>query len=359
MQAASQTASAASSSSSPASAFVASAYSSSPAPNAPVYIAGQIHSIIHAKQKANVKADEVVRLFEADKKEPFSMIDMNETWEPNGYDLLQSLIHLMHSLTREWDIYEQSARKLDAAVTPVIMRLVKDGRYDVEHRDKFGDHALHHLTRRFELSHHGWAYNLAEELLRAGIDVNAVDRFGSTALLVASQWRPADLTSATTLRMLIRHGADINAVDWQGTTAIQWMVRQENLRAVKDLLRDTGERDENSMLHADLTIQDLRGQSAVGTARYNMEATFRSYPYNRRVAILEAREMYEVLVAHWRRIQYRYPRRIQQKLMDLTPLPRVLADMVREYTTDLPLINEPEPGPSVSSSSFSSSSPSS
>ena len=53
-------------------------------------------------------------------------------------------------------------------------------------------------------------------LLQAGADVNAKDRDGNTALILAAAENP------TVVSVLLKAGADVNAKDRDGNTALYW-----------------------------------------------------------------------------------------------------------------------------------------
>ena len=51
-----------------------------------------------------------------------------------------------------------------------------------------------------------------------GVNVNARDNDGQTALMYAAKWRRADL-----VRLLLEHNADVYACDEDGTTLCTWL----------------------------------------------------------------------------------------------------------------------------------------
>lgn len=78
--------------------------------------------------------------------------------------------------------------------------------------DAFGQTALHEAVRWYERDD---PLPLVDALIQHGADVNAVDKYGRTALMGA-----AKLTHADVVRRLIQAGAYVNARDIDGTTAL-------------------------------------------------------------------------------------------------------------------------------------------
>jgi uncharacterized protein len=68
-------------------------------------------------------------------------------------------------------------------------------------------------------------------LLESGVDVNAANIYGLTALMRASRAQPGPV-----LRLLIKHGADVNAKDYRGDTALSVATENGNEAAMRVLV---------------------------------------------------------------------------------------------------------------------------
>jgi ankyrin repeat protein len=82
---------------------------------------------------------------------------------------------------------------------------------------------------------------LVEMFLSAGMDVNAKDKDGCTALMIASE--KGDLGTA---ELLVRKGADVNARDIGGYTVLMYVAYNGNLDIAKLLIEnkaDVGAKD--------------------------------------------------------------------------------------------------------------------
>ncbi|MCL2103738.1 MAG: ankyrin repeat domain-containing protein [Kiritimatiellaeota bacterium] len=73
-------------------------------------------------------------------------------------------------------------------------------------------------------------------LLSAGIDVNAKNERGETALLIASFAGTDAWTDADIFKILLSAGADVNVMDKSGHTALYWVAMAGNTDIVKMLL---------------------------------------------------------------------------------------------------------------------------
>jgi ankyrin repeat protein len=106
-----------------------------------------------------------------------------------------------------------------------LERLVKAGAR-AGGRDEYGETEL---TTLLNDSHDQTP--MVGPLLESGVDVNAANVYGLTALMRASSHQPAPL-----LELLIKHGADVNAIDHRGRTAISIASEDGNDAAVKVLI---------------------------------------------------------------------------------------------------------------------------
>jgi uncharacterized protein len=87
-----------------------------------------------------------------------------------------------------------------------------------------------------------------ERLIRSGADLNTVDNWGWTALILASYWNHGEV-----VELLIRSGADLNIRSDGGKTALIW-ASQENHPEVVKLLISAG---------ANLNIRNDGGRTAL------------------------------------------------------------------------------------------------
>ncbi|KAL8620594.1 hypothetical protein ACOMHN_017875 [Nucella lapillus] len=94
-------------------------------------------------------------------------------------------------------------------------------------------------------------------LIDKGADINAQDRYHTTALMYAAREGQLDIA-----RLLLDKGADMDCQDFRGLTALSWATQREKLGVVKLLLERGADRDRR---HIDgLTAIDLcRGREEV------------------------------------------------------------------------------------------------
>jgi ankyrin repeat protein len=91
-------------------------------------------------------------------------------------------------------------------------------------------------------------------LIEAGADVNARDKFSTTALILVVKYRKKQLVDT-----LLCSGAEINAADGSGSTALAWAVTKKDIKMVKQLI-DVG---------ADLEMADNWGNTPLMIAKSN------------------------------------------------------------------------------------------
>ncbi|XP_075226230.1 uncharacterized protein LOC142327259 isoform X2 [Lycorma delicatula] len=94
-------------------------------------------------------------------------------------------------------------------------------------------------------------YTCVEILLNLNVDIDAADRFRSTALMLAAK---EGLT--TIVKKFIEHGCNIDKIDKEGWTALFHAVSQNKIKIV-ELLLDAG---------ASIKTQDLRGRTVYDLA---------------------------------------------------------------------------------------------
>jgi uncharacterized protein len=76
--------------------------------------------------------------------------------------------------------------------------------------------------------------HLIPALIERGANVNAKDRHGNTALLMATQ-----LNQPETVRVLLQHGADVTVADRDGKDAMYW-AKKEKRPEIMELLQNAG-----------------------------------------------------------------------------------------------------------------------
>lgn len=93
-----------------------------------------------------------------------------------------------------------------------------------------------------------------KELLAAGVDVNAANSYGGTALAFA-----CDKGRAEVVNLLLEHGADVNAKDrFYGATPLTWAVEKGHVEIVRALLAKGAEGETQA-----LTFAAAGGQAGV------------------------------------------------------------------------------------------------
>jgi serine/threonine-protein phosphatase 6 regulatory ankyrin repeat subunit B len=93
-------------------------------------------------------------------------------------------------------------------------------------RDKYGETELTTLLNSSQDQ-----TQIVGPLLESGVDVNAANIYGLTALMRASRAQPAPV-----LELLVKHGADVNAKNFRGDTALSIATENKNDAAVKVLV---------------------------------------------------------------------------------------------------------------------------
>lgn len=92
---------------------------------------------------------------------------------------------------------------------------------------------------------------IIELFIKAGIDVNAKDERGASALILASYAGNLELA-----KLLIEEGADVNAKDEEGVTALMWASANGDYELVELLIKKG----------ADVNAENNRGSTALGWA---------------------------------------------------------------------------------------------
>ena len=123
---------------------------------------------------------------------------------------------------------------------------------DLQGRDWLG-RTLLHIT--VDLNSNARRQKHVHLLLKKGIEVNAKDKTGATALHYARSTKMVDL--------LIAHGADVNAQTIQGTTILHSTVKKNRVEMVKRLITKG----------ANLNLQDHQGRTPLHIATTEEIAT--------------------------------------------------------------------------------------
>ena len=97
-----------------------------------------------------------------------------------------------------------------------------------------------------------------DQQIKKGVDVNAINQYGHTALMLSARH---NTRSTALVATLIEHGAEIHIKDVNGYTALMWAAHQNNNREIVGALLEAGAR---------VSDQDNNGQSPILlSAHYN------------------------------------------------------------------------------------------
>ncbi len=159
-----------------------------------------------------------------------------------------------------------------------------------------GDTALHIAAAAYQT-------DLVRELLRAGADVQAGNRFGDQPLHAAAVGAPGShwwnpLAQAETLICLIEAGADPNTADKRGVTPLHKAVRTRCASAVRALLQHG----------ADPARKNKSGSTAMVLATHNTGRGGTGSP--------EAKEQQREIV---RLLEERFPAAVPAVILDFSP----------------------------------------
>jgi len=211
------------------------------------------------------------------------LIDINQVWEANGNDVLQSVIlftrmegthgHIRVSGSNlVWWTHGRDVSALSTCQQVIVrlIELVDAGEYDVTHKNNNGQDALYMLTQpdlticgyddRFDLR-----YGLIRALLRHGAQWRET--------LPPYMWPQSRSSTGIALLKLVLlhstihdstyHDLNINMLNSDGQTPLHWMIEQRHFEGVKALLADS------CIWNIDFTIKDElgRGETAERRAR--------------------------------------------------------------------------------------------
>jgi ankyrin repeat protein len=121
---------------------------------------------------------------------------------------------------------------------------------DINSRNVIGETAL------MQASYYGH-YEVVKLLIELGTDVNAIDSFGRTALMVVVSGNKLSNRCIKIVKLLLEAGAKVNIKDNWGNTALLY-ASSDGYAAVVKLLLEAG---------ADVNIKDVEGYTALEWAR--------------------------------------------------------------------------------------------
>jgi hypothetical protein len=128
-----------------------------------------------------------------------------------------------------------------------VVRQLLEHEADVNAKDKYGSTALYRAAK----NGHGAVVKL---LLEHKADVNAKDNYGSIPLC-----RAAENGHDAVVKLLLEHKADVNAKSWSGWTALYWAAKNGHQAVVKLLVEH----------EADVNAKDNYGSTALYQAAEN------------------------------------------------------------------------------------------
>lgn len=124
---------------------------------------------------------------------------------------------------------------LASALGATFAVLIDDARFPPAHRrtsrSEGGAASTVMQAAYFSLAHTRWAANVTDSLLVLGMDPNARDRRGQTALGVSVLNGRPDVAS-----VLLCHGADPDRTDSRGNTALHWAADEGDTKMLRTLL---------------------------------------------------------------------------------------------------------------------------
>ena len=133
-----------------------------------------------------------------------------------------------------------------------VVKFLLDRGVDVNAKDKEGKTALISASASTK-DHHK---DVSEFLIEAGADMNAKDNYGQTALMYASFHNNTGAAKA-----LIEAGADVHATNNDGMTALMWASYQNHIEAVRALVE--GGADVNAKSKAGVTAFNITESNRV------------------------------------------------------------------------------------------------
>ena len=165
----------------------------------------------------------------------FLIINVNSI--PNGHTLLRSYV-----LSNQDEINNKNALGLTALHLAVrnsniyslgTVNLLLENGADVNSIDEYGWTALMMASK---YSNTTSSLETIRLLLEKGADINLINEYGSTALMMAAQYSNTT-SSLETVSLLLERGADVNLADIGGSTALMLVAQKSNTDSSKEIVR--------------------------------------------------------------------------------------------------------------------------
>jgi len=214
-----------------------------------------------------------------DPEEHSQLININQVWEADGNDVLQSIILLMDDASDDFNPDQSWIPDPDYPndyphLMIRLIELVDAGEYDVTHKNNDGQDALHMLT---SLNLHRLVHGPRRDL-RAAL-IRALLRHGAdwTEALHSYMWPQSQRHAGIELLKLVllhspihhpTHELNINMLSSHGETPLHWMIQKERFdsHSIRELLTDS------CIWNIDFTIRDQHGRGEVAAVRARQKA---------------------------------------------------------------------------------------
>ncbi|XP_055539766.1 uncharacterized protein LOC129726745 [Wyeomyia smithii] len=155
---------------------------------------------------------------------------LSSDFQPLNMAILNRNIPMLHFLLRNGvDVNSAPLCFINAVYSQskdIVQILIGAGAKHVNYKDEFCQTALHVCVQRDE-------YDIAQELIRAGADVNAKNRSGTTPLHLAVSKR-----NVRFVQLLLDSRCQLDSLDYHGETPLIKAVVSNNLNIVKILLNN-------------------------------------------------------------------------------------------------------------------------
>ncbi|TFK17234.1 ankyrin [Coprinopsis marcescibilis] len=155
---------------------------------------------------------------------------LDEALDQGRSDIVETMLEGGEVSLDEKSAFNSLMRAAHSGRSQAVMTVLKHGTFDVNAKDDEGCSALAHSLR---ISHFSGA---AEALLQIpGIDVNSVDKYGTTIMMLASCHLP-DASRLLETIIKLSSTSDVNAKDHEGRTALAYAASRGSREAVTMLL---------------------------------------------------------------------------------------------------------------------------